>query len=309
MLVYYWLWRERNWERETDLKSGKSRGSRNEAAPARPLSLPARGHLRCCEWPRGETGASHLEAAARLGQGSEKLQDDPAGPGGLWARLLPRDDKVAPQLSYSMCALHLASPHQFLEWQKQKQVVAASLYLPDVVVSLVTRADLELNRERNSGNTVPAWLSWHNANPLKQREWDASLTVFPLPFCPVGAVATPLALTHIANTTVLCYRCLSFKEVNRWEVTRTSSLCPLLLSFVQVSIQSNRLSLQEIPLLFSCSAGLRVTDSLRFCFSFVKKLFPFHFLKGIVAGHKILGWQFFSFSFSALERFHCLLLT
>lgn len=173
MLVYYWLWRERNWELETDLKSGKSRGSRNEAAPTRPLSLPARGHLRCCEWPRGETGASHLEAAARLDQGSEKLQDDPAGPGGLWAQLLPRDDKVAQQLSYSMCALHLASLHQFLEWQKKKQVVAASLYLPDVVVSLVTRADLELYRERNSGNTVPAWLSWHNANPLKQREWDA----------------------------------------------------------------------------------------------------------------------------------------
>lgn len=134
--------------------------------------------------------------------------------------------------------------------------------------------------------------------------------MFPLAFCPLGVpVAIPFAFTHIANTTVHCYLCLSFKEVNRWEVTCVSSLCPLLLSFVQVSIQSNRLSLEELPLLFSCRAGLLVTGSLGFCFSFVKKLFPFHCLKGIVAGHKILSWQFFSFSFSALERFHCLLVS
>ena len=46
-----------------------------------------------------------------------------------------------------------------------------------------------------------------------------------------------------------------------------------------------------------------MTRSLRFCFSFVKKLFPFHCLKGIVAGLKILGWQVFFFFFQCFGEF------
>ena len=61
---------------------GRVEENRNKPAPACHLSLLPRCHLQWCDWPRRETGASHHEAETHLGQGSEKLPDDPAGAGG-----------------------------------------------------------------------------------------------------------------------------------------------------------------------------------------------------------------------------------
>ena len=54
---------------------------------------------------------------------------------GLRAQLLPRDDKVTQQLSYSKLrsAPGVPAPIFRVKKKKKKQVVAASLYPPDVV--------------------------------------------------------------------------------------------------------------------------------------------------------------------------------
>lgn len=77
---------------------------------------------------------------------------------GLRAQLLPRDDKVTQQLSYSKLrsAPGVPAPMFRVTKKKSKWLLLHCTHQMLYKMSLVTRADLELYRERNSGNTVPA---------------------------------------------------------------------------------------------------------------------------------------------------------
>lgn len=78
---------------------------------------------------------------------------------GLRAQLLPRDDKVTQQLTYSKLRSAPGVPAPMFRVTKKKKSKWLLLHCTHQMLykmSLVTRADLELYRERNSGNTVPA---------------------------------------------------------------------------------------------------------------------------------------------------------